>query len=156
MSIDNPVIMLIFPIYFLVSYWENVSDSNVTMKFAQLHYFLPQNIGGTKYIMSPLSKSWEDMSPPSPHTLGPCVEVILWERLKSFEKIGSEFRQGLGSLCSLIGCTYFSPTMKGVSNRLGPGSASEQRWPDCHILRSRSSPEFLNLSPSLDIVQNRF
>jgi len=43
-STDNPVIMFIFLIYSLVLRWGNVSNSNVTMKFAQLHYFLSQNI----------------------------------------------------------------------------------------------------------------
>jgi len=33
-------------------------------------------LGGTKYIMSPLFKSWGDMSPRSPHKLGPCQTVI--------------------------------------------------------------------------------
>jgi len=32
------------------------------MKLAQLHYFLSQNVGGTKDIMFPLSKRWGDMS----------------------------------------------------------------------------------------------
>ena len=52
--------MLIFLIYSLILCWGNVSNSNVTMKFAQIHYryFLSQNIGGAKDIMSPLSKSW--------------------------------------------------------------------------------------------------
>jgi len=45
--------MFIFLIYSLGLCWGNVSNSNVTMKFAQLHYFLSQNIGGTKDIMSP-------------------------------------------------------------------------------------------------------
>jgi len=48
-----------------------VSSSNVTMKFVQLHYFLSQNIGGAKDIVSLLSKSWGDMYPPSPLKLGP-------------------------------------------------------------------------------------
>jgi len=42
---DNPVMMFIFIIYSLVLCWENVSNSNVTMKFTQLHYFLSQNVG---------------------------------------------------------------------------------------------------------------
>ena len=52
MSTDNPVIVLIFLIYSLVLCWGNISNSNVTMKFAQLHYFSSQNVGGTKDIMS--------------------------------------------------------------------------------------------------------
>ena len=47
----------------------NVSNSNVTMKFAQLHYFLSQNIGGNKKILCPPCRG--EMSPPSPHKLGP-------------------------------------------------------------------------------------
>jgi len=42
--------------------------------------FLSQNIGeGTKDIVSPLSKSWEEMSPTSPLKLGPC-----WSDQKTF------------------------------------------------------------------------
>jgi len=37
LSTDNPVIVLIFLIYALVLCWGNVSNSNVTIKFAQLH-----------------------------------------------------------------------------------------------------------------------
>jgi len=51
MSTDNPVIMLIFLIYSPVVCWGNVSNSNVTVKFAQLHYFLSQNVGGPKDIV---------------------------------------------------------------------------------------------------------
>jgi len=39
------------------------------MKFAQLHYFLSQNVGGDKQYYVPLSKSWEGHVPP--HKLGP-------------------------------------------------------------------------------------
>jgi len=52
-STDNPAIMLISLIYSIILYWGYVSNSNVTMKFAQIHYFLSQNVGGTKDIMSP-------------------------------------------------------------------------------------------------------
>ena len=34
--------------------------------------------------------------------------------------------------------------------------ASRHRWADCHMLRSRPSPEFLKLSPRPNIVQNIF
>jgi len=61
-STDNPVITLTFLIYALVLCWGNVSNSNATMQFAQLHYFSSQNVGGTKDIMSPLSKRWGGMS----------------------------------------------------------------------------------------------
>jgi len=46
--------MLIFLNYFLVLFWGNVCNSNVTMKFARLHCFLWQNVGGTKryYVLS--------------------------------------------------------------------------------------------------------
>jgi len=37
--------MFIFLIDSLNLRWGNVSNSNATMKFAQLHYFLSQNIG---------------------------------------------------------------------------------------------------------------
>jgi len=56
-AIDNLVIMLIFLIYSLVLCWENISHSNATMKFAQLHYFLPQNIGGNKRYYVPQTPS---------------------------------------------------------------------------------------------------
>jgi len=52
-STDNPVIMLIFLIYFLISCWVNVSNSNVTMKFAQYITFYHKMLGGTKDTMSP-------------------------------------------------------------------------------------------------------
>jgi len=45
--------MFIFLIYYLVLCWGNVSNSEVTMKFAQLHYFLSQNIGGDKRYYVP-------------------------------------------------------------------------------------------------------
>jgi len=64
--------MFIFLIYSLVLCWKYVSNSNVTMKFAQLHYVSSQNVGGTKDIMSPLSKSWGDMPPRPPNNLEPC------------------------------------------------------------------------------------
>jgi len=63
--------MFIFLVYSLVLCWGNVSNSNVTMKFSQLHYFLSQNVWGTKDIMSPLSKSWEGHVPPVPLKLVP-------------------------------------------------------------------------------------
>jgi len=35
----------------------NISNSNVTMKFAQLHYFLLQNVEGNKiYYVPPVQK----------------------------------------------------------------------------------------------------
>ena len=39
--------------YSRVLCWGNFTNSNVTMKFAQIHYFLSQNDGGTKDTMSP-------------------------------------------------------------------------------------------------------
>jgi len=56
------MIMLIFLIYSLALCWGNVSNSNVTMKFAQVYCFLSQNIWGDKDIMYPLSKSRGDIS----------------------------------------------------------------------------------------------
>jgi len=61
-STDNPV--LIFLIYSLVLCWGNVSNSNVTMKFAQLHYVLSQNVGGTKDIMFPTVQKLGRKCPP--------------------------------------------------------------------------------------------
>jgi len=59
--------MFIFLIYSLVLCWGKISNSNVTMKFAQLHYFSSQNVGEDKrYYVPPLSKRWEDMSPVPP------------------------------------------------------------------------------------------
>jgi len=53
-STDTVVIMFIFIIYSLVLCWRYVSNSNVTMKFAQLHYFLSQHVGGDKrYYVHP-------------------------------------------------------------------------------------------------------
>jgi len=70
-STDNPVMMLIFLIYSLILCWGNVSNSSVTMKFAKLHYFLWQNVGGDKiYYVPPVQKLGRDMSP-SPYKLGP-------------------------------------------------------------------------------------
>ena len=49
--------MLIFLIYFLLLCWVSVSNSNVTMKFAQIHYFLSQNVVGDKrYYVPPVQK----------------------------------------------------------------------------------------------------
>ena len=112
MSTDNPVIMFIFLIYSLVPCWVNVSNSNVAMKFTQLHYFLSQNVGGTKDIMSPLSKCWGDMSPPSPLKLGPCMvetkpepEIEFW--LHSPSCGASKLTDcGMNVVCHM--CTYLS------------------------------------------------
>jgi len=54
-STDNPVIMSIFLIYSIPGFMMGVSNSNVRMKSAQIHYFLSQNIGGDKrYYVPPL------------------------------------------------------------------------------------------------------
>jgi len=63
-STDNPVITFIFLVYALVLCWGNVSNSNVTMKFAQLHHFSSQNVEGTKNIMSPPVQNLEGTCPP--------------------------------------------------------------------------------------------
>jgi len=68
-STDSPVIMFIFLISSLALYWGNVFNSNVTMEFAQLQYFYHKILGGTKDIMSPLSKSLGGMSPPQTRSL---------------------------------------------------------------------------------------
>jgi len=44
----------------------------------------------------------------------------------------------------------------GVDSRSMVTAAPHQRWSDCQILRSRSSPDFLKLSPSLTAVQKLF
>jgi len=48
-SSDNVHFSNLFPVFLLAK----ISNSNVTMKFEQLHHFLSQNVGGTKDIMSP-------------------------------------------------------------------------------------------------------
>jgi len=53
-----------------------ISNSNVTMKFVQIHCFLSQNIGGTKDIVSPMSKSCGVRVPLVPLKLGPRVCVL--------------------------------------------------------------------------------
>jgi len=56
-STDNPVTMLIFLIYSLILCWGNVSNSNVTMKFAQCITYLSQNVGRDKrYYVPPCPK----------------------------------------------------------------------------------------------------
>jgi len=50
-STGDPVLMFIFLIYSLVLCWGKVSNSNVTTKFAQLHYFWSQNVGGTRVVV---------------------------------------------------------------------------------------------------------
>jgi len=65
-STDTPVITFIFLIYALVLCWGNVSKSNVTIKFAQLHYFLSQNVGGDKIYYVPPVQKLGGMSSPSP------------------------------------------------------------------------------------------
>jgi len=52
-----------------------VSNSDVIMKFVQLHTFLSQNIGGTKDIVSPMSKIWGDISPLK---LGPWSTISIY------------------------------------------------------------------------------
>jgi len=52
-----------------------VSNSNVTMKFVKLHYFLSQNIGETNDIMSPCPKVGEDKFPRTPLNSVPDYEV---------------------------------------------------------------------------------
>ena len=75
-STDNPVIMFIFLICSLVLCWGNVSNSKVTWNLHNYITFDHKMFGGTKGIMSPLSKSWGDMSPTSPHKLGPGLLVF--------------------------------------------------------------------------------
>jgi len=65
-STDNPGITFILLTYALVLCWGNISNSNATMKFAQLHYFSSQNVGGDKIYYAPLSKSWGRHVPPVP------------------------------------------------------------------------------------------
>jgi len=65
-SADSLVIMPIFLIYSLGLCWGIFCNNNVTMKFAQLHYFLSQNIGRDKIYYVPLSKSWGGHVRPRP------------------------------------------------------------------------------------------
>jgi len=72
-STDNPVIVLIFLIYSLVLCWGNISNSNVTMKFAQLQYLSSQNVGGDKrYYVPPVQKLGGHV----PHKLGPWLHAL--------------------------------------------------------------------------------
>jgi len=49
--------MLIFLIYSLILCWGNVSNNYVTVKFAQIYYFLSQNVGEDKrYYVPPCPK----------------------------------------------------------------------------------------------------
>ena len=48
---------------------------------------------------------------------------------------------------------FFSLFIYFTSVAALPGLPGNQRWADCHILRSRSSPDFLKLSPSPTTVQ---
>ena len=67
MRIQFPkVIMLIFLIYSLVLCWGNVSNSNATGKFAQIHYFLLQNIVGQKILCPPVQKLGGHVPPVPP------------------------------------------------------------------------------------------
>jgi len=78
-SADNPVVVLIFLIYSMVLCWGNVSYSNVTTKFAQLHYFSSQNVGGDKrYYVSPVQKLGGHFPPVLPlnSVPGKTTEVI--------------------------------------------------------------------------------
>jgi len=75
-STDNPVKMLIFLNYSLVLCLGNVCNSNVTMKFARLHYFLSQNVGETKDIMSPSVQKLRGTCPPMNSV--PIKKYILW------------------------------------------------------------------------------
>ena len=77
-STDNPVIMLIFLIYSLILCWGNVSNSIVTMRFAQIHYFLSQNVGGDKrYHVPPCPNVGGTCPPRPPHKRGPCAVAII-------------------------------------------------------------------------------
>jgi len=53
----------------------NISNRNVTTKVAQLHYFLSQNVGGAKDIMS---KSWGDMFPPQTRSLADVQFAVMY------------------------------------------------------------------------------
>ena len=51
---------------------QGVFNSNVTTKFVQLHYFYHKIFGGTKDIVSPLSKSLGRHVPPESQSPGHC------------------------------------------------------------------------------------
>jgi len=70
--------MFIFLIYSQALCWGNIFNSNVTMKFAQLHYFFSQNIGGDNYYYVPhAQKLGKTTSPRSSLKLGPCCQWIV-------------------------------------------------------------------------------
>jgi len=54
-----------------------VSNSNVTMNFLQLHYFLSQNIGGQKILCPPLQNLGGTCTPRPPLTLGPSLPGLI-------------------------------------------------------------------------------
>jgi len=59
--------MFIFLIYSLALCWGNVSNSKVTMTFAQLHYFLSQkHWEGQKILCPPCSNVGGELSPRPP------------------------------------------------------------------------------------------
>jgi len=43
-----------------------ICNSNVIVKFVQLHYFLSENVGGTKDVVPLQAKSWGRHVPLSP------------------------------------------------------------------------------------------
>jgi len=88
-STDNPKIMFIFLIYSQVLCWGNVSNSNVTVKFAQLYYFLSHNVGREKrYYVPPCPKVGETCLPCPPLN---SFLVSYPQQNNGFFKIGSAF-----------------------------------------------------------------
>ena len=58
--------MFIFLIYSQALCWGNILNSNVTMKFAQLHYFFSQNIGWDNYYYVPHAQKLGKTTSPVP------------------------------------------------------------------------------------------
>jgi len=71
--------MFIFLIYSVVLCWANVSNSNVSMKFAQLHYFYHKMLGWQKILCPPCPKVGGNMFPHTPLNSDPvyCRVILL-------------------------------------------------------------------------------
>jgi len=79
--------MFIFLIYSLSLCCGNVSNSNVTMKFAQLHYFYHKILGEKKLLCPPLSKRWGTCHPRPPLKLGPWLQHMYAACFDSINRI---------------------------------------------------------------------
>jgi len=93
--------------------WGNVSNSEATMKFAQLYYFYHKILGGTKDIMPPLLKRWGGKVP-SPHKLGPCIYVFTDGR--SFRPTSA--RSEVSCWQQQLGCEWKTSRLWGRCSRI--------------------------------------